>query len=636
MKRSSVWMMVHLLWIAVMPLVAAGKPDTAALDTYLKQAFEENAYPGLSVVMVHQGRTVYANGFGVAVVGEDRPMTADTTTAIGSVTKSMTALCVMRLVEQGKIDMDQPVITYLPAFRTADKDRSDRITVRMLLGNTSGMPSLDHGITDRNQNDDAADGLVASLAGRLLHREPGSGFEYANEGFVVAGQVAAKVHGKPFPQTLADLVLKPLAMKRSSSVPAEIAGLDGLMGHLAGADAGLPARQRLASLQYAAAGSLLQCSVRDFGNYLAALQTGRDAAGTPFVSAASTAEMWRGHVTTPESERMGAFDYGLGWMTGQVDGRRVVAHGGHALTMTTYAMMVPEQDLAVAVFANIETLDVHRYSDLPTLANNSLHIAMGEPVSDFGRPKSPDKTRNDFELDPAQAARFVGHFEARGLGTTGLTVTRTAEGALAVTVMEDGHVTKAGVLDFINPARSVIRGIGNPVSLIWRLSREGEVLSVRYSGARLRRNDVAKHQADAARIQAGRFSLIPAQGWRQANDASGLLVHQGRNRLWTGLVAATATPLAIAEQHGLVPPNAENVSAGAETGVMIGPHYWRKTAIRVPRDRGPRQVWVLRREVGEKVLAWVLTCDGDSLTQVFQSEARHMLTSLVLTAKHTL
>ncbi|CAM2005560.1 serine hydrolase domain-containing protein [Acanthopleuribacter pedis] len=620
-------------WLMLMSVFGASRPDTAALDAYLERTFAQAAYPGLSVVMVQRDHILYARGFGVATVGKTRPMTADTPTAIGSITKSMTALAVMRLVDQGRLDLDAPVTTYLPDFRTADKQGSDRITVRMLLANSSGLPSMDRGITDRNQADDAEGALIAALAGQVLHRDPGSGFEYTNEGFVVAGAVAARIHGKPFAQTLADLVLKPLAMKHSSTIPAEVTAMGGLTGHYAGAEAGLPAMQGLASVQFAAAGSIQQCSARDFGRYLCALLTGHDGAGQPFISASAVAEMWRGQIGMPENERLGAMAYGLGWMIGEVDGRRVVSHGGHAMTMTSFAMLVPEQEIAIAVFANIETLNLQRFADLTTIANNGLHAAMGEPLSDWGKPKRPDPTRNDFEFDEAQRRRFVGRYAARGLGTMQVDVTADEQGVLHAEVVADGQTVKAGRLDFMNSARCVIRGIGSPTTMFWALSRSGEVLSARYNGTRLRRVGESAPENRPEPTHAGRLSLTLAANWSVTTDENAITAQRETNKLWTGVVDGAPGPRELA---ALLEPRAAadvTLTQGVTSGVTVGPYYWRKTTLHLAGDAGATQIMVLQRAVGEETLAWVLATEAGTLTHCYQAEGRAMLTSLVLAAR---
>ena len=121
--------------------VGAQPPVTAALDRFLTRHLAEIPVPGFSVVVVRNGAVIFQKGYGVEVAGRRKPMTVESPVAIGSLTKSFTAVAIMRLVERGAIDLDAPVVKYLPWFQTADR-RGGEITVRMLLHNTSGILPL--------------------------------------------------------------------------------------------------------------------------------------------------------------------------------------------------------------------------------------------------------------------------------------------------------------------------------------------------------------------------------------------------------------------------------------------------------------------------------------------------------------
>lgn len=614
-----------LLWSPLRAATPAAAPDVAALDRWFQEQFDAAAYPGLGVVMVHEGRTLYARGFGVTSVDAPTPLDADTPVGIGSLTKSLTALCLMRLVDQGRLDLDRPVTDYLADFHTADQVQSDRITVRMLLSNSSGLPSMDRGIFTVERDGDADLRLIESLAGNVLNRPPGSGFEYSNEGFVVAGRIAAELHGKPFSETLHDLVLQPLGMAHSSADPDQVVRLGGLHGHYTGATSGLPAGRPLALGRYNAAGSVLQCSAADLGRYLNALLTGRDAAGQPLLARELIDDMWRDHVLMPESERLGKFHYGLGWMVGEVDGRRVAAHGGHAITMTSFAMLVPAQEAGLAITANIETLDSHRFPDLPTLANNGLHVAFGEPLSDFGKPKRPDVSRNDFTLPSEEAIAYVGRYQGSGLATTWLEVAQRADGELTVAVTRDGTLVKRGVLDFMNPARAYVRGIGTAMPVFWRRDAAGKVHSVRYAGLQLLREREARVSGDETRVDVAGFSMVPAVGWEATATGQNLIVSRGSAHVWAGALTGSVdvAQAVIAAGGGGV------LHEGPTSQVTVGQRLWQKVAVRSTDENSNRCSLVLWRPLVGQTAYWVLSTEVDQLTQVFQQDGRAMLKTLV-------
>src|SRR5512138_1914844 len=111
--------------------------DLEAIDAFLQAQVKANRLPGLAVAIVQGDKIIFAKGYGEAA--RDKPVTPQTQFYIGSVTKGFTALAIMQLVEQGKLELDVPVQKYLPWFRVADPEASSKITVRHLLNHTSGL-----------------------------------------------------------------------------------------------------------------------------------------------------------------------------------------------------------------------------------------------------------------------------------------------------------------------------------------------------------------------------------------------------------------------------------------------------------------------------------------------------------------
>ena len=151
------------------------------IDDYLTTLYKTHVIPGFSVVVVKNDQISFVKGYGVEYAGGNKAMTSQTSTAIGSLTKSITALAIMQLVEKGKIELDAQVIKYLPWFHTANKEMSDKITVRMLLNNTSGLVAPT--IRNKDISEKASEYLVRSMESVYLTLEPGSRYEYSNDGF---------------------------------------------------------------------------------------------------------------------------------------------------------------------------------------------------------------------------------------------------------------------------------------------------------------------------------------------------------------------------------------------------------------------------------------------------------------------
>jgi CubicO group peptidase (beta-lactamase class C family) len=134
-------------------------------------------------------------------------MTEDTPVLIASTNKGFTAMAMMQLVEQGLVDIDAAVLHYLPEF-SMDDERAREITVRQVLSHTSGIPSST--TTDGTHDEQQLEREVAALASVKLQRAPGSGYEYASDGYSVAELVVQTVSGMPHEQYVTSNVFEPL------------------------------------------------------------------------------------------------------------------------------------------------------------------------------------------------------------------------------------------------------------------------------------------------------------------------------------------------------------------------------------------------------------------------------------------
>ena len=183
-----------------------------ALDERIEAAMKRYHVPGVAVGVYWQGRE-HVRGFGVTNIDHPLPVDADTLFRIGSTTKTFTATAMMRLVEQGKVDLAAPTVRYLPDFKTADAAAARSVTVRQLLNHSAGWLGDDYG--DFGRGEDALARYVAGMKQLPQLTSPGQVFAYNNAGIVVAGRVIEMVTGKPYETALQELVLDPLGLKHS-------------------------------------------------------------------------------------------------------------------------------------------------------------------------------------------------------------------------------------------------------------------------------------------------------------------------------------------------------------------------------------------------------------------------------------
>jgi CubicO group peptidase (beta-lactamase class C family) len=458
------------------------------VDTYLEQLYRSHIIPGFSVVIVRNDKIAFLNGYGKEYLGESRTMTALTSTAVGSVAKSFTALAAMQLAEQGRLNLDEKVIKYLPWFRTANKELSDRITVRMLLANTSGLQAP--AIRNRDDSGNAAESLVRAMESVYLTSEPGTHYEYSNDGFALAGLIISKVAGMSYAKYLDQFVFKPLEMARTTNNPDEFSRLQVLYGHYPGIDSGIPVHEEDSRLnEYVAAGSLLRSSARDMGNYLMALLNGGNFKGKQIVSPGSIKEMWKSCSSFPGiSKEDGGEDlplnYGLGWFSGELDGKQTIFHGGNRRNMSSMIALLPDQKTGIAFLANIDLtlIDKYRYPNLINIVNNIIRVFLNEPVSDFAVPIVPDPTVNSYELPHAEEGKYTGEYimtEGKDWVYMGSRlVIQEGKDGLYGEIKKGNRTIEKFRIDYITQKTAVSRNLAMPRKLIFNFSGSGKVINV--------------------------------------------------------------------------------------------------------------------------------------------------------------
>ncbi|MBI3970871.1 MAG: beta-lactamase family protein [Chloroflexi bacterium] len=193
--------------------------DVGQLEQYVEEQMRACRVPGLALAIVQGEEVVYARGFGVTSVEDGGvPVTPQTLFRIGSVTKALTGTAIMRLVEAGALELDRPIREYVPWFTLSDRAAAERVTLRMLLSHTSGLP---HDYRLHGRSDPAGlEAYVREVVSRYpLVAPPGKVYSYSDPGLDVAGYVAEVVAAKPFAHLMQEMVFAPLEMRRTTFDP---------------------------------------------------------------------------------------------------------------------------------------------------------------------------------------------------------------------------------------------------------------------------------------------------------------------------------------------------------------------------------------------------------------------------------
>ncbi|WP_224360465.1 serine hydrolase domain-containing protein [Hyalangium versicolor] len=311
------------------------------IDQFVAERMDQGHVPGLSLTILQGGQTVYVRGYGRANLETGAPMTGHTRVSIGSTTKSMTALALMHQVEQGHVDLEAPVTRYLPWFRTAD-GLQDQILVKHLLSHTSGLPGSF--LWDGAQDDGALERRVRALAGVRLNSKPGSNFEYSNDGFAVAGLILQQVSGALYEEAMARTVFQPLEMAESTFDKSQVPERALAQGYV-WTRGEIQPRQQPWSRSHNPAGSALFTSAQDVAQYLGAMLAHGKGHTAQVVSPQSVDTLWR-----PVSPM-----YGMGWYVASLLDKPAVFHQGDVLTSASSFLLLPDEGLAVATLANLDT-----------------------------------------------------------------------------------------------------------------------------------------------------------------------------------------------------------------------------------------------------------------------------------------
>jgi CubicO group peptidase (beta-lactamase class C family) len=322
-------------------------PDFRQLSDFVVSEMRRLSVPGVAVGLFHDGREHLA-GFGITSVENPLPVTADTLFQIGSTTKTLTGTIVMRLVEQGLIDLDAPVKSYLPELILQDKAAEATVTTRHLLTHMGGW--LGDFFRETGSGDDALARYVAEMAGLPQVVPAGALWSYNNAGFGLAGRVIEVVTGQTYEAVAQAMVLDPLGMDNSFFFPADVISRRFAVGHRVDEKDGVVVERPWALARSAHAVGGLCSSARDQMRYARFhLGDGAAAGGERLLSAETMAAMQSPGCPANLGRQMG-----LSWILKELGGERLVMHGGATNGQLSAFVMVPARGFALTVLTNAD------------------------------------------------------------------------------------------------------------------------------------------------------------------------------------------------------------------------------------------------------------------------------------------
>jgi len=341
-----------LLVAAAVSLIASAPAAQAPPSTKFESLvalteakMKEFKVPGVAIGVLDQG-VITTRGLGITNVNNAQPITEYTVFPIASISKTFAATMMMRLVEQGKVDLKAPVRKYLPDFKVRDESVARDVTVWNLLTHTAGWEGQ---VSGPERGEDTLRNFTATVMPDLMQVAPReAAWSYNNAGFSVSGRVIEAVTGTSINRAIFDLVFQPLGLKTAGTTAGDFMVHRFAVGHINGRD-GEPGMMRPFTPSVSVTAGGVGLGIYDLLAYAQFhLGNGITQSGERLLSKASL-EMMR---TTQRHKQSTDDDIGLAWHLRTVGPIRVAAHGGTLGGHILLLELVPERNFAIGILTN--------------------------------------------------------------------------------------------------------------------------------------------------------------------------------------------------------------------------------------------------------------------------------------------
>ena len=380
-------------------------------EPFLKKTMEDHNVPGFTIGIVKDGAVIYSKAFGTKNLDTHEKLTTHSLFHQASLTKPFVGAAIMQLVEKGEVNLDDPVIKYLPYFRLKDK-RYKTITIRQMVTHTSGMPDVqDYEWHNPVYDDGALERYVRRLGDEQLIAAPGEKYRYSNMAYEVLGDLIAKVSGTNFEDYVRKNILAPLKMKHSMLLKRKADQKLMSSPHVKEGDRIVVSKIYPYNRMHAPSSTLISNTV-DMSRWALANLNRGELDGSRILRESTYDVMWR-----PGSAVSNGI--GISWKLGKRGRYQIISHAGRDTGYRIFIMLVPEKSLGIVAATNYDRTPIENIMDA------ALTISLGEKFT-------PPNERKAISLDSAILRQYVGVYEI------------TPEVMLTIT-LEDGRLlTQAG------------------------------------------------------------------------------------------------------------------------------------------------------------------------------------------------
>lgn len=370
---------------------------------------------------------------GVLNLKTGQPATPDSVFQIGSITKTWTATLVMQLVDEGLLDLDAPVVAYLPDFRVADEELSAAVTPRHLLAHTSGIAG--DFFPDTGRGDDCLEKYIALMAELRTNHPLGATMSYCNAGFTVLGRIVEVLREATWDQVMRTRLFHPLGLTAAGTLPEEALLWGAAVGHLTPPGAAEPIlAPQWGLVRNAGPAGLVHAQARELLAFARLhLSGGLAPDGKRLLAAGSVLAMREQQARVPDRWTLGG-GIGLAWMLMDWDGVQAFGHDGGTIGQSAYLRLVPgdgtRPDLSIALLTNGgEMRDL--YTDL-----------FGEILSELAEVSLPPRLQPPAHPPSFNAGQYVGRYARESMEHE---VVQRGDDLLLVTVPSGILATAMGI-----------------------------------------------------------------------------------------------------------------------------------------------------------------------------------------------
>ncbi len=383
MRKLTILLLLNVAMLIAPSKMIWAQSITQDIDALITKSYPKDG-PSIALLIAKDGEIVYKNASGKAHLELGIDATTENVYELGSITKQFTAVAILMLEEQGKLNINDEITKYIPDYPT----QNNVITIYHLLNHTSGIKSYTNMASFEKDAriDRTPSEIIEVFKNEKMEFPSGDEYNYNNSGYILLGHIIELVSGESYADFIQKNIFDPLDMKNSYYGSKTKLILNRAWGY-SETDGFENAQYLSMSLPYAA-GSLMS-TVDDMLKWQNALSANKLISKTNYERATNGSKLNNGE----------EISYGFGWMKDDLQGSPMIHHGGGIFGYTTFGLFLPEENIYVIGLSNCDCGNVN------LTTTKAAAIAMGKPFKSIA---------NAIKLSEDQQSKWIGAYEFKG------------------------------------------------------------------------------------------------------------------------------------------------------------------------------------------------------------------------------